>query len=56
VITNVTASVGVAVSDPTTAQPLSLPDLVHQADVALLQARNHGGDQVIVAGGGTPGI
>jgi diguanylate cyclase (GGDEF)-like protein len=56
VITDIAASVGVAVSDPTTARTLSLPEMVHQADVAVLQARSQGGDQIIVAGGGVPSI
>ncbi|HET9143453.1 diguanylate cyclase [Actinophytocola sp.] len=56
VITNLAASVGVAVSDPSTSRSLTLPELVQQADIAVLRARSQGGDQVIVAGTGTQGI
>ena len=48
----VTASIGLAVTDPTTSRTLSLHELIRQADAALLAAKNAGGDQVVVAGGG----
>jgi diguanylate cyclase (GGDEF)-like protein len=50
IITDVRASIGVAIHDPSTARTLTLDDLLRQADAALLAARNHGGDQTIVAG------
>jgi diguanylate cyclase (GGDEF)-like protein len=49
---NLPASIGVAVNDPTTSRLHTLPELLHQADAALLQARTRGGDQIVVAGGG----
>lgn len=52
VLSGIAASIGVAVNDPSTARTLTLIELIRQADAALLQAKNNGGDQVVVAGGG----
>jgi diguanylate cyclase (GGDEF)-like protein len=47
---NLPASIGLAVNDPSSARVRTLPELVHQADAALLSARTRGGDQIVVAG------
>jgi diguanylate cyclase (GGDEF)-like protein len=52
VISRVTVSIGVSVTDPSTANRLSLAELLRQADAALVQAQHNGGDQIVVAGGG----
>ena len=52
VLSGLAASIGVAISDPTTARTLTLLELIRQADAALLSAKNGGGDQIVVAGGG----
>jgi diguanylate cyclase (GGDEF)-like protein len=50
-ISNLTVSIGAAVSDPTTVRTRNLAELLRQADAALHQARSRGGDQIVVAGG-----
>jgi diguanylate cyclase (GGDEF)-like protein len=49
VLTGLTASIGIAINDPTTARTMSLGELIRQADAALLAAKNRGGDQVVGA-------
>lgn len=51
VVSGLAVSVGVAVTDPTTSRRLTLTELICQADVASLQAKAHGGDRIMVAGG-----
>ena len=51
-ITSLATPVGIAVSDPSTVRPLTLIELLQQADAALLQARTSGGEAIVVAGGG----
>ena len=52
VVSRVTVSIGVAVTDPCTGNRLNLSELLRQADAALVQAQHNGGDQILVAGGG----
>jgi diguanylate cyclase (GGDEF)-like protein len=52
VLSGLAASIGAAVTDPTTSRRLTLAELLQQADAALLQAKNNGGDQIVVAGTG----
>lgn len=49
-ISGLALSIGAAVNDPTTSRRLSLAELLRQADAALLQAKNNGGDQIVVVG------
>jgi diguanylate cyclase (GGDEF)-like protein len=48
-ISGTAVSIGAAVRDPSTARPIPLSELLRQVDIALQQAKNSGGDQVVLA-------
>lgn len=51
IITGLSTSIGVAITDPTTTRTLTLDELIHQADAALCTAKIAGGDHIVIAGG-----